>query len=75
MADQLLDTKGLSCPLPVLKAKKALKELPKGSVLRVLATDPGAARDFPQFCEATGHKLIAHEIENGVHAFDIEVAT
>ena len=50
MADVTLDTKGLSCPLPVLKLKKAMGALPKGQTLAVLATDPGAVRDFEAFC-------------------------
>jgi tRNA 2-thiouridine synthesizing protein A len=54
----LLDTKGLRCPLPVLKARKALKEVAPGGLLRVLATDPGATKDFVHFCEATGCELV-----------------
>lgn len=53
----LLDATGLKCPLPVLKAKKALKTLSPGETLEVLATDPGAPADFRAFCEATGHTL------------------
>jgi tRNA 2-thiouridine synthesizing protein A len=74
MADMTLDATGLSCPLPVLKAKKALKELRKGDVLRVLATDPGAVKDFKAFCEATGHKLLKQSEDDGVLTFDIEAA-
>ena len=57
MDDQILDTRGLSCPLPVLKARKRLKTLPDGSVLRILATDPKAPGDFVALCEATGHEI------------------
>ena len=53
----LLDTTGLKCPLPVLKAKKALKALPTGARLEIHATDPGATKDFAAFCEATGDAL------------------
>lgn len=53
-----LDTRGLSCPLPVLKARKALRGLPRGGRLRVRATDPKAPDDFVQLCEAAGHQLI-----------------
>jgi tRNA 2-thiouridine synthesizing protein A len=53
-----LDTRGLSCPLPVLKAQKAIRGMPAGARLRVLATDPKAPADFAQLCEAAGHSLI-----------------
>lgn len=53
-----LDTRGLNCPLPVLKAQKAIRGLAAGARLRVLATDPKAPADFAQFCESTGHALI-----------------
>lgn len=53
-----LDTRGLNCPLPVLKAQKALRGLAVGATLRVLATDPKAPEDFAQFCDSTGHSLI-----------------
>ncbi|HVM77845.1 MAG TPA: sulfurtransferase TusA family protein [Stellaceae bacterium] len=73
MADPvLLDTKGLRCPLPVLKARKALKDLAAGMVLRVLATDPGAVKDFEAFCKTTGHRLLAQKEEAGILIFDIE---
>ena len=49
MADKVLDAKGLNCPLPILKAKKALKEVPDGGTLEILATDPGAVADFQAF--------------------------
>jgi tRNA 2-thiouridine synthesizing protein A len=67
----ILDTKGLKCPLPVLKARKAMRDLPVGGVLRVLATDPGAAKDFAHFCATTGHALVASGEEGGVLTFDI----
>ncbi len=56
-----LDASGLKCPLPVLRARKALKPLAPGEVLTVRATDPGALADFRAFCQATGHALLAHE--------------
>ena len=49
MADKVLDAKGLNCPLPILKAKKALKDVPEGGTLEILATDPGAVADFQAF--------------------------
>jgi tRNA 2-thiouridine synthesizing protein A len=72
MADPvILDAKGLKCPLPVLKARKAMRDLPEGGVLRVIATDPGAARDFEHFCSVTGHQLLARHEAEGVLTFDI----
>jgi len=62
----------MRCPLPVLKARKALKDLAPGAVLRVLATDPGAVKDFEAFCKTTGHRLLAQREEEGVLSFDIE---
>ena len=56
--ESLLDARGLKCPLPVLKARRALKEVQPGGLLRVLATDPGAVKDFAHFCETTGCALI-----------------
>ena len=71
--DLTLDTKGLKCPLPVLKARKALKDLKAGGVLRVLATDPGAVKDFEHFCKTTGaHLLDCQEQAGGVLAFTLQ---
>jgi len=55
-----VDATGLNCPLPILKAKKALAELTSGQVLKVISTDPGAKRDFEAFARQTGNELIAH---------------
>lgn len=66
-----IDTKGLKCPLPVLKARRAMKELEPGQVLEVLATDPGAVKDFEAFCETTGNTLLARRQENEVYVFYI----
>ena len=57
-AHKEIDTRGLNCPLPILKAKKALSELLAGEVLKVLATDPGSLRDFQAFARQTGNELI-----------------
>jgi TusA-related sulfurtransferase len=57
-ATKELDTRGLNCPLPILKAKKALAELRSGETLRVVATDPGSLRDFQAFARQTGNELI-----------------
>ena len=57
----LLDVKGLKCPMPLLKAKKALNELDPGALLRVIATDPGSERDFETFSAQSGHALLEFE--------------
>ncbi|HEY1150473.1 MAG TPA: sulfurtransferase TusA family protein [Pseudoduganella sp.] len=59
-----LDARGLNCPLPILKAKKALAELESGQVLRIVATDPGSVRDFQAFAKQTGNALLSH-VQNG----------
>jgi tRNA 2-thiouridine synthesizing protein A len=69
MADQTLDAKGLNCPLPILKAKKAIMALPVGGTLEVLATDPGAVKDFAAFCRTTGHELVEQTTEGNVFRF------
>lgn len=72
MADQLLDAKGLNCPLPILRAKKALKDLAAGGTLEILATDPGSIPDFQAFCRTTGNELLEHgEEKGGVYRFVI----
>ena len=58
MADQTLDARGLNCPLPILRAKKALKDMARGDVLTIQATDPGAVKDFEAFCRSTGNELV-----------------
>lgn len=72
MSEQTLDVKGLNCPLPILKAKKALKEIPTGSTLRVLATDPGSVKDFEAFCRTTGNELVETTADSGVYSFLIK---
>ena len=57
--DRELDARGLNCPLPILRAKKALGEIQSGQVLRVVATDPGSLKDFEAFCKQTGHALLS----------------
>ena len=56
-----LDTRGLNCPLPILKAKKALADLASGDLLRVVSTDPGSVRDFQAFARQTGNELVEQE--------------
>ncbi|WP_025871434.1 sulfurtransferase TusA family protein [Methylobacillus glycogenes] len=60
-----LDARGLKCPLPILRCKKALAEVEPGQTLKVIATDPGSVRDFQAFCKQTGHEMLATE-ENTV---------
>jgi tRNA 2-thiouridine synthesizing protein A len=72
MADQLLDAKGLNCPLPILRAKKALKDVAMGGTLEVLATDPGAVKDFEAFCRATGNELVASKADGKIFSFVIK---
>ena len=69
MADKVLDAKGLNCPLPILKAKKALKEVPDGGTLEILATDPGSVADFQAFTRQTGNELLETGEEGGVYRF------
>lgn len=56
--DLELDARGLNCPLPILRTKKALNDMQKGQILRILTTDPGSVRDFQAFAQQTGHTLI-----------------
>ena len=69
---QSLDTKGLTCPIPILRAKKAIVALDTGAVLEVLATDPGAVKDFEAFSRATGHELLESTEDGGVFRFLIK---
>jgi tRNA 2-thiouridine synthesizing protein A len=71
VADQVLDLKGLNCPLPILRAKKTLKDIPRGGTLQVLATDPGALKDFDAFCRATGNDLLESKVDGNVYSFVI----
>ncbi|MCT8973823.1 sulfurtransferase TusA family protein [Microbaculum marinisediminis] len=72
MADQVLDVKGLNCPLPILRAKKTLKDMPAGATLEVIATDPGAVKDFEAFCRTTGNELLESKEEGGSFTFVIK---
>lgn len=67
--DKDLDVRGLNCPLPILRAKKALGDLASGQVLRVLATDPGAVKDFQAFAKQTGNELLSQDDQGGVFTF------
>ena len=69
--DEDLDTTGLLCPLPVLKAAKRLRALPEGALLRLTADDPAAVVDVPHFCAEQGHELLSSEDEDGVQIYVI----
>lgn len=71
---QVLDTKGLNCPLPILKAKKALGGIAAGEILEVHATDPGAVADFEAFCRQTGHELVESTRDGDIFKFIIKHA-
>ena len=62
--DRELDARGLNCPLPILRAKKALTGMQSGQVLKVVATDPGAVKDFQTFAKQTGNELLQHAEAN-----------
>jgi len=72
MVDATLDAKGLNCPLPILKAKKALNNVPSGGTLEVVATDPGSVADFDAFCRTTGNELLETSTDDGVYRFVIK---
>lgn len=72
MTEHRLDAKGLQCPLPVLRARKALKAMTAGETLTVEATDPSAPKDFAAFCDATGNRLLSSAEDAGVYRFVIE---
>jgi len=63
-AKKELDARGLNCPLPILKAKKALATMGSGEVLKIVATDPGSMRDFQAFARQTGNELVEQHTEN-----------
>jgi tRNA 2-thiouridine synthesizing protein A len=69
MADQVLDAKGLNCPLPILKAKKVLKTMEGGKTLEIQSTDPGSVADFAAFCRTTGNELVEQNEADGVWTY------
>ena len=62
--DKELDARGLNCPLPILRSKKALTDMQPGETLKIVATDPGAMKDFQAFAKQTGHELVYATEEN-----------
>lgn len=69
---ETLDTKGLSCPMPLLRAKKAIDKLDSGQVLEILGTDPGSKNDLPGWCERSGHAFLGFVEQAGVIKFFIK---
>ena len=67
--DRELDTRGLNCPLPILRTKKSLNDMAHSQVLRVVATDPGSVRDFQAFCKQTGNQLVSSIEQDGEFIF------
>jgi len=67
--DKELDARGLNCPLPILRAKKALADMSSGQVLRIIATDPGSVKDFQAFSKQTGNDLLEHSESNKEFTF------
>jgi tRNA 2-thiouridine synthesizing protein A len=72
MTEHVLNAEGLNCPLPILKAKKALKSVPQGEILLVRSTDPGSVADFAAFCNQTGNELISSSTEGNIYKFEIK---
>ncbi len=71
-ADEVLDCKGLSCPMPLLKAKKAIQKLKSGQILELLGTDPGTKTDLPAWCERAGHEFLGVIEEQGYNRYFIK---
>lgn len=67
--DKDLDARGLNCPLPILRAKKALADMTSGQVLRIVATDPGSVKDFQAFAKQTGNELLSQAEANKEYTF------
>ena len=67
--DKELDARGLNCPLPILRTKKALTEMGSGQVLKVMATDPGSVKDFQAFSKQTGHTLLSSDVSEREFVF------
>jgi len=72
MSEMVLDVKGLTCPLPILRAKKALKTVPVDAVLTVIATDPASVKDMEVFCRQTGNELLSSTEDGGSFTFRIK---
>ena len=73
--DKELDARGLNCPLPILKAKKALADMSSGQLLKVIATDPSTRRDIPKFCVFLGHELVEQAVDGATYLYLIRKKT
>ncbi|ALS28492.1 sulfurtransferase TusA [Paenibacillus sp. 32O-W] len=71
-ADLVVDTKGMACPMPIVKAKRALESLASGQVMEVLSTDKGSVNDFQAWVKQTKHELLGHEEEDGIYKFYVK---
>jgi tRNA 2-thiouridine synthesizing protein A len=71
---KIFDARGMKCPLPVLKARRLLREMEPGEILEIQATDPGAPADFIHFAETTGNRLLETREEDGLFIIRLEVA-
>jgi tRNA 2-thiouridine synthesizing protein A len=69
--NQTVDAKGLSCPMPIVRTAQAMKTLPSGSVVEVIATDAGSVKDFAAWCRATGNELLESSADAGIYRFVI----
>ena len=67
--DKELDTRGLNCPLPILKTKKSLADMTSGQILKIISTDPGSIKDMQAFANQTGNALVSSAEENGTYIF------
>jgi tRNA 2-thiouridine synthesizing protein A len=66
---QQVDARGLSCPMPIVKTAQAMKSIPSGSLVEVLATDPGSVKDFAAWSRTTGNELVEQSVDDGVYRF------
>lgn len=66
-----VDARGQSCPMPIVRTAQAARAMPAGTVIEVLATDPGSSRDFVAWCRSTGHELVEQSADGAVHRFVI----
>ncbi len=74
MVAVVVDTKGLKCPLPVLRLRKALRDVPAGEIVEVSATDPGTVGDFQAFCKTSGNEFLEWREDSGVFFFKLKKA-
>ena len=71
---ETLDARGMNCPLPILRTRKALNQLASGAILEVISTDPGSVKDMASFCTQTGNRLVSSSEEDNSYIFRIEKA-